>query len=465
MSTVPLTGTPSYAGNDRLLAGIVMSVLTFWLFAQSVINVVPAMKNSLAISLETLTLAVSLSALFSGCFVVACGGFADKFGRVRMTYIGLVLSIIGSALLFFSWEPVLFLLGRAIQGLSAACIMPATLALIKTWYQGNARQRAISFWVIGSWGGSGLSSFVGGAIATTLGWRWIFIFSMLVAAMALLLIRGTPESRSDGARRHKLDIGGLVSFVLMLVLLNLFISKGHGWGWSSSLSLLVLGGSTLAAACFVLTGRRKGDAALIDFALFKNRAYSASVFSNFLLNGCIGTMMIASIWLQQGHRLSPLQTGMMTLGYLITVLAMIRVGEKLLQRYGARLPMMTGPLLTATGITLISCTFLSKEIYIVTVFLSNILFGLGLGCYATPSTDTAVMNAPENKVGVASGVYKMGSSLGGAMGIAVTASLYALLLPLGMASAAQYALLFNSAMCLASVGVTWALLPSGRAPR
>lgn len=72
--------------------------------------------------------------------------------------------------------------------------------------------------------------------------------------------------------------------------------------------------------------------------------------------------------------------------------------------------MMTGPLLTATGISLISCTFLSKEVYIVTVFLSNILFGLGLGCYATPSTDTAVMNAPENKVGVASGIYKMGSS-------------------------------------------------------
>ena len=120
-------------------------------------------------------------------------------------------------------------------------------------------------------------------------------------------------------------------------------------------------------------------------------------------------MMIASIWLQQGHHLSPLQTGMMTLGYLVTVLAMIRVGENCFSAM-APLPMMTGPLLTATGITLISCTFLSKEVYIVTVFLSNILFGLGLGCYATPSTDTAVMNAPENKVGVASGIYKMGSS-------------------------------------------------------
>ncbi|CBG89768.1 MFS transporter [Citrobacter rodentium] len=462
MSTVPLTGTRTYAGNDRLLAGIVLSVLTFWLFAQSVINVVPAMKSSLDISLETLTLAVSLSALFSGCFVVASGGLADKFGRVRLTLIGLLLSVTGSALLMLAQGPALFLAGRAIQGLSAACIMPATLALIKTWYEGKARQRAISFWVIGSWGGSGLSSFVGGAIATSLGWRWIFAFSILVALVAFILIRNTPESRSAEAQQHKLDVTGLVSFVTMLVMLNLFISKGHGWGWNSGLSLSVLGLAALAAIGFIATGLRKGDAALIDFALFKNRAYSAAVLSNFMLNGCIGTMMIASIWLQQGHHLSPLQTGMMTLGYLVTVLSMIRVGEKLLQRYGARLPMLTGPVLTAIGITFISCTFLSKEVYIVTVFFSNVLFGLGLGCYATPSTDTAVMNSPESKVGVASGIYKMGSSLGGAMGIAVTASLYALLLPLGMASAAQYALLFNSAICLSSALVSWALLPGNR---
>ncbi len=82
MSTVTISDTP-FVGNDRLLVGIVLSVLTFWLFAQSVINVVPAMKSSLDISLETLTLAVSLSALFSGCFVVASGGLADKFGRRR----------------------------------------------------------------------------------------------------------------------------------------------------------------------------------------------------------------------------------------------------------------------------------------------------------------------------------------------------------------------------------------------
>ncbi len=111
------------------------------------------------------------------------------------------------------------------------------------------------------------------------------------------------------------------------MLVNLFISKGHGWGWSSPLSLTMLAGALAAGTIFIRNGMRKGEAALIDFALFSNRAYGAAVLSNFLLNGAIGTMMIASIWLQQGHHLTPLESGMMTLGYLVTVLAMIRVGE------------------------------------------------------------------------------------------------------------------------------------------
>ncbi len=457
MSTVTISDTP-FVGNDRLLVGIVLSVLTFWLFAQSVINVVPAMKSSLDISLETLTLAVSLSALFSGCFVVASGGLADKFWphaddhpragaeycRQRHAGTGQAGAVSG---------------GRVLQGLSAACIMPATLALIKTWYEGRARQRAVSFWVIGSWGGSGLCSFVGGAIATGLGWRWIFVFSIAVACWRCFCCAVRPRAVAPSASQHKLDVGGLLSLIAALVLVNLFISKGHGWGWSSPLSLTMLVGALAAGAVFIRSGLRKGEAALIDFALFRNQAYGAAVLSNFLLNGAIGTMMIASIWLQQGHHLTPLESGMMTLGYLVTVLAMIRVGEKLLQRYGARLPMMTGPVLTAIAITLISCTFLDKALYIGVVFGSNVLFGLGLGCYATPSTDTAVANAPENKIGVASGIYKMGSSLGGAMGIAVTASLFALFLPLGMAHAAQYALWFNAALCLGAMAVSALLLP------
>src|SRR3954447_8181482 len=118
----------SYKGTNQLITGIVFGVITFWLFAQALVNVVPAVQSDLGISLGMLNVAISLTALFSGIFVVAAGGLADKVGRKKMTYIGLILSIIGSLCLIFAQGAVLLIIGRVIQGLSAACIMPATIA-------------------------------------------------------------------------------------------------------------------------------------------------------------------------------------------------------------------------------------------------------------------------------------------------------------------------------------------------
>lgn len=109
----------------------------------------------------SLNAVISLGSLFSGCFIVLMCGLADKFGRVRLTYIGFTLNIITCLPLYFAQGAVSFGLGRVFQGLASACIMPATLSIIKTYYHGTARQRAFSFWAIGSFGGSGLSSFVG----------------------------------------------------------------------------------------------------------------------------------------------------------------------------------------------------------------------------------------------------------------------------------------------------------------
>ena len=146
------TDAANYQGTDKLILGIVLAVITFWLFAQTTLNIAPLISEDLKISNELNNLAVSITALFSGIFIVVAGGLADRIGRVKITYIGLLLSIIGSLLIVISpTGTTLFLLaGRILQGLSAACIMPATLAMMKAYYNGKERQRALSFWSIGS---------------------------------------------------------------------------------------------------------------------------------------------------------------------------------------------------------------------------------------------------------------------------------------------------------------------------
>lgn len=144
--------TQVYQGDNKLILGIVLGVITFWLFAQSLLNVVPDLQRTYHSDLGMISIAVSITALFSGMFVVGAGSLADKVGRVKITYIGLWLSVIGSLIIIASNIPAFLILGRVIQGLSAAAIMPSTLAIMKTYYHGKDRQRALSYWSIGSWG-------------------------------------------------------------------------------------------------------------------------------------------------------------------------------------------------------------------------------------------------------------------------------------------------------------------------
>lgn len=422
-----MTATRPFKGDNRLLLGIILGVITFWLFAQSVLNVVPTLQESFSSNAGTINIAVSLTALFSGLFVVGAGSIADKIGRVKMTYIGLILSVVGSLLIIVSNLSALLIIGRIIQGFSAACIMPATLAIVNEYYQGKDRQRALSYWSIGSWGGSGITSYFGGLMATFVGWRWIFIVSIIVAILAMILIRHTPEtkaSRDSDVRSHKFDVVGLVVLAIMMLSLNVIITQTSHFGFLSPL-ILSLTVVFIVSVIFFLIYEKKLQNPLIDFGLFKHKGYSGAVISNFALNAVAGTLIVANTYFQQGLGFTSNQSGMMSITYLITVLVMIRVGEKIMQKLGAKRPMLYGSLLNAAGMLLIALTFLPTGIYVVSSVIGYLLFGLGLGMYATPSTDTAVTSAPDNKVGTASGIYKMALSLGNAFGIAISGTIYA----------------------------------------
>jgi DHA2 family multidrug resistance protein-like MFS transporter len=354
--------------------------------------------------------------------------------------------------------------------------MPATLALIKDYFDGKERQRAVSYWSIGSWGGSGVAALFGGLVASSLGWRWIFWMSILVAVISFVLLRGAPESRVAAPEKRPFDWSGFTSFIISMVAVNIVIGQGSALGWLNPVVISLAVVFLVAALVFFRVESRNPDG-FVDLTLFNNKTYAGATLSNFLLNGAAGTLLVALSLVQQGAGLSSLQSGLLTIGYLVAILSTIRVGEKLLQRMGARKPMLMGCAITGVGILLTTFTFLLARQYMIVAFVGFTLFGVGLGFYATPSTDAALSNVPNEKAGAASGIYKMASSLGAAFGVAISAALFTSLgglstsfAPLtdlflgrtdnvGIRFAAAVALLFNVIMVMVAIIAIAATVP------
>jgi DHA2 family multidrug resistance protein-like MFS transporter len=483
-----LSGKPvgEFRGNDRLLLGIILGVLAFWLFAQTTLNIAPDMQKGLGVSAGLMNIAVALTALFSGIFIVIVGGLADRIGRVRVVMVGFVLSILGSLLIGFAPSGALaafFLLpGRALQGLSGACIMPASLAVVKTYWDGEAPQRAVSLWSIGSWGGSGFCSLFGGFVAQNFGWRWIFFASVLIALAGMALVRGTPESRAQDQTSVRFDTAGVATFMAAMIALQIVVTQGNSLGWGSPLVLSLAAVALVVGALFVGIESRIPNA-FVDFKLFRNRTFTGATISNFLLNGAAGTLLVSLQLVQLGGKMTAQQAGLLTLGYAIAIVAFIRVGEKLLRRVGARAPMIWGCLITGASIILLLPSNLTLAEYKFFAIAGYTLYGIGLGFYATPSTDAALSGLPAAQVGSGSGIYKMASSLGAAFGVAISAAIFSALSAnagavnwlegvltfegrqdnLAIREAAMIALGFNVVMVLVAILAILLTVPKGKA--
>jgi DHA2 family multidrug resistance protein-like MFS transporter len=440
-SITPAPAPSTFRGNDKLLLGIVLGVVTFWLFAGTTGTVAPNILADIngaysdpvhktwanpLVDVAAMNLAVSITALFSGMFIVVAGGLADRIGRVRISLIGNGLGILGSLMIVLATGPIalpLMLGGRAIQGLSAACIMPATMALVKTYWDGPGRQRAVSMWSIGSWGGSGLASIFGGYVATFVGWRWIFIASIVISAISILLMRGTPESKVVQTGTFKFDLAGVLVFMVSMLALMIVLIFGSKIGWLAP-TTIGLFAVAVVGLFFLVRIERRAAKPFINFKLFKNRTFTGATISNFLLNGTIGLLIVTQQLLQIAGGMKASDAGLLTIGYAIMIIAFIRLGEKLLQRFGPRQPMIWGSAIVGVASILLLPTNLLLSEYRWLAVVAYALFGLGLAFYATPSTDAALANLPADQAGAGSGIYKMASSLGGAIGAAISLALF-----------------------------------------
>ncbi|MEX6273064.1 MFS transporter [Staphylococcus saprophyticus] len=415
-------GTTKISDN-KLLVGIVLFILTYWLFAQSFLNIGPKIQATFGASPDIVNISVSLTSFVTGVFMVVAGNISDRIGKVKMTRIALILSIIGSLMLIISGNVTLLLLGRIVQGFSAAIIMPATISIVNDFFEGDDRQKALSFWSIGAFGGTGLSSFFAGAMATFISWQSIFVLSILLSLVALLLVKNLPESKQVKAQSNHFDYIGLTIFVIMIASISFVITQGYKLGWLSSATLIL---SAVFIICIFIFYKveKANQSPFIDLELFKNKPFIGAVIANFLLNTGVGVIALFNIYAQGGLKFSAFQAGLLTLPYLITLLLVVRLGEKSIKRFGVKRAMVVGPIFTATGILLFSLTFFNTSIYVVVALIAAVFFGGGTGLFATPALSTAVSTTPAEKVGVASGIFKMGSTLGGAFGIAIMTSIF-----------------------------------------
>src|SRR5690606_15490492 len=189
----------------------------------------------------------------------------------------------------------------------------------------------------------------GGLMAENVGWRWIFFAGAALSLVGMLMVAGTPESKAEAKGEYKFDTAGVLTFMVMMVALQVLDTQGGNLGWTSLPTLGLLATSIIFAVLFfrVETNNPHG---FVDFNLFRHMTYTGATISNFLLNATAGILIVAMTLVQLGGELDAQEAGILTIGYAIAIVAFIRVGEKLLQRFGPRQPMIWGSLIVGAAI-------------------------------------------------------------------------------------------------------------------
>lgn len=411
---------------SNIIIAIMLSALTYWLFAQSFINIGPLVGQTYQTSPAVLNLSISLTSFATGIFMVAAGDIADKIGQLRMTYMGLIISMFASLLLIISDITALLIIGRILQGLSAAILLPSTVGVLNNQFKGEHLRPAISYLMISTVGGIGLAGVIGGLIATNFGWQTNFIISIGIAFIAILLLKGTPEKVSQHSHRHPFDYKGMSIFAVMIGSFTLLLTQGFEQGWFSTFSFICLSIFIITTLIFIIIERRH-EVPFIDFSVLRNRPFIGAFLNNFVLNSGLGVTVVFFIYAQTHLGLSAAQSGLVTLPYAIVAVAMIRLGEKATLRFGGKLMLIIGPLFPVIGITIISMTSLQPSQYIIAVVIGFVICAIGNGLVATPGLTIAIFSMPNEKVGLATGLYKMSGTLGGAFGIALSTTVFSML--------------------------------------
>jgi EmrB/QacA subfamily drug resistance transporter len=403
------------------LAVLCVSLLVI-VIDNTIVNVaLPTLVRDLGTSISDLQWVVDAYTLVFAGLLLTAGSLGDRFGRKGALTLGLIIFGGGSAAAAFAGGVTPLIAARAVMGIGAALIMPATLSILTNVFT-DARERALA---IGLWSGVAgiavaLGPVTGGFLLDHFWWGSVFIVNVPIVIAAVIAGRFlVPTSRNP--ERPRLDPVGAGLSIVGLGALVAAIIEAPSNGWTDPLIIIGFAVAVVALTAFVLWERHV-DQPMLDVRFFANARFSAaSVNVTLVFFALFGFIFLATQYLQFVLGYSAFDAGVRTLPFALALMVMAPLSSKTVQWFGTKRVVVTGMVVFAAGLVVASTSTVSSGYP--RVMLAMVLMGTGMGLSVAPATESIMGSLPLHQAGVGSAVNDTSREVGGALGVAIVGSM------------------------------------------
>jgi EmrB/QacA subfamily drug resistance transporter len=415
---------PTGKGRGVLLFVLLIAQLMVILDITAVNIALPSLARDLQLTGSDISWTITSYSLIFGSLLLFGGRAADLLGRRRMFMTGLAVFTASSFASAMASSAATLFAARAGQGLGAAMLSPAALAIIMTAFQGNQRAKALAAWGAVGGAGAAIGVLVGGLLTEFGDWRMIFYVNLPVAAaLAIAALKIVPAD-TQRPRWRGLDLRGAVAATTSLGAIVFAITQGETAGWTSLQTLLVglagLGGLAAFAAL-----ERRTDAPLLRVERLADRAVGGGLLLMLAAAGSIfGLFLLSSLYLQNVLGMGPLATGLAFIPLALAAGIGAHAAGHIVSRHGVRGPLAAAFLVAAVGMTLLAHVGETGS-YLRDVLPGMLVAGLGLGIAVVSVSIAILTGTRETEAGMISGLNSTGHEIGGTIGIAVFSTIAA----------------------------------------